>query len=115
MKKVLSYIKRFFRFIFRSYMKFIVLIIIIHGMICITMSYYLAYIGREVIAEELSKVVVQEIIAPTVIYGFKSLFENISKYNNWVKIIKGDDHERYLEDNPDSDSSNSNDSSDEFS
>ena len=43
-------------------------------------TYGLAYLGREEIAEALSKTIVTSIIAIVVGYLVKSVFENISKY-----------------------------------
>lgn len=46
-------------------------------------SYYLAYIGREEIAENLSRAALIELVAPAVMMLLKSLVENLSMHNNW--------------------------------
>lgn len=73
--------------LFDSFMKIIVAVIICHGILCITASYILAFMGRDMIAESLSETVVREIIAPLIAYAIKSCIENVSKYNGWVKTI----------------------------
>ena len=56
---------------------------LINGFLWVWCSYLLAYIGREQIAETLSTVAITEIIGVVLIYCIKSLFENLSKNNNW--------------------------------
>lgn len=56
---------------------------LINGFLWVWCSYMLAYIGREQIAESLSTVAITEIIGVVLIYCIKSLFENLSKNNNW--------------------------------
>ena len=46
-------------------------------------SYLLAYLGRAQIAESLSKIALTEIVSVVLIYCAKSLFENLSKHNDW--------------------------------
>lgn len=100
--------KKFFNI--NSFMKFIVCLVILHGIVCITLSYILAFMGRDAIAESLSSTVVTEIVAPVIVYGIKALFENISKYNNWVEIIKGgNSNEGSSDDTPDGDICDNND------
>ena len=55
----------------------------INSVIWIYLSYALAFLGKEQIAETLSTTIVAEIIGITLVYCAKSLFENISKHNNW--------------------------------
>ena len=55
--------------------KILIFILIYIGVSMAGTSYYLAYIGRNEIAEEL--------VAPAVVLLLKSLVENISKYNTW--------------------------------
>ena len=66
-----------------AFTKLIVGLLLIHGIIWIDLSYALAWRGANDIAESLSKIVLVEIIAVIFIYCVKSLFENISKHNNW--------------------------------
>lgn len=54
-----------------------------NGISWVWCSYILAYLGRVEIAESLSKVAITEIIGVVLIYCLKSLFENISKNNEW--------------------------------
>ena len=56
---------------------------ILNGFAWVWCSYILAYLGREQIAEELSKVALAEIIAPVAVYAGKSALENLSKNNRW--------------------------------
>ena len=57
--------------------------IIINAIIWIYLSYILAYLGREQIAENLSINVVVVIISTVITNSTKALFENIFKYNNF--------------------------------
>lgn len=63
--------------------KRIVWVCLINGFAWVWCSYLLAYLGREQIAESLSQVALTEIIAVVLVYCVKSLFENLSKNNNW--------------------------------
>lgn len=56
---------------------------IANGVAWVWCSYLLAYLGRAQIAENLSKIAITEIIGVVLIYCVKSLFENISKHNDW--------------------------------
>ena len=67
----------------RSTMKWIVLVCLGNGICWVWCSYLLAYLGREEIAESLSKAAVTEIIGVVLTYAVKSLFENLSKNNVW--------------------------------
>ena len=72
---------------FDSFMKVITFIVIFHGLTMITLSYVLAFMDKAVIAEDLSKTVVTEIIGPFTVYGITKTIENVSKYNKWVEMI----------------------------
>ena len=66
---------------------------LINGFAWVWCSYLLAYLGREQIAESLSQVAITEIIGVVLAYCLKSLFENMSKHNNWpdkIKMEKGE-------------------------
>ena len=63
--------------------KIVIFILIFVGTIMSAASYYLAYIGRSEIAENLSKAALVELVAPAVIFLLKSLVENLSINNNW--------------------------------
>ena len=53
----------------------------IHGLLCVTMSYVLAFMERTSIAEQLSSAVISEIIAPVVVLGATKTIENIFEKN----------------------------------
>lgn len=53
----------------------------IHGLLCVTMSYILAFLERTSIAEQLSSAVISEIIAPVVVLGATKTIENIFEKN----------------------------------
>ena len=69
-----------------SFSKKITKLIIINAIIWIYLSYILAYLGREQIAENLSINVVVVIISTVITNSTKALFENIFKYNNFKFI-----------------------------
>ena len=54
-----------------------------NGIAWVWCSYLLAYLGRDEIAESLSKVAITEIIAVILVYALKSLTENLSRHNSW--------------------------------
>ena len=66
-----------------DFSKIVVIFLIINSSIWIYLSYYLALLGMNEIAETLSKTIVVEIIGVIAVYSCKSLFENLSKNNNW--------------------------------
>ena len=72
-----------------SFMKILVFIVVLHGLVCITLSYVLAFMGYSEIVESLSSTMVSEVIAPVTIYGITKTIENVSKYNNWIDRIPG--------------------------
>lgn len=63
--------------------KLIVWAALLNGFAWVWCSYILAYLGREEIAESLSKVAITEIIGVVLVYALKSLAENLSKNNTW--------------------------------
>lgn len=63
--------------------KLIVGFLLANGVVWVYLSYVLAYLGRVEIAEALSRAVVVEILGVVLIYGIKSLTENLSKNNDW--------------------------------
>ncbi len=63
--------------------KQIVYLCLLNGVAWVWCSYVLAWLGRNEIAENLSKAAVTEIIGVVLVYSMKSLFENLSKYNTW--------------------------------
>jgi uncharacterized membrane protein len=63
--------------------KKIVWLCLLNGIAWVWCSYLLAYLGRDEIAEGLSKAAVTEIIGVVLVYALKSLAENLSKNNQW--------------------------------
>lgn len=57
--------------------------LIANGTVWTYLSYWLAYLGREEIAETLSAAVVTEILGVMAVYAGKALLENLSKNNTW--------------------------------
>lgn len=53
----------------------------IYAMCMLAMSYYLAYIGREIVLEELSKTIVKTILYPFVAYTINRTVENLAEHN----------------------------------
>jgi hypothetical protein len=77
-----------------EYTKIIVGWLLLNGTIWTYLSYYLAYLGKEEIAESLSKAVVTEILGVFAAYACKALLENLSKNNLWPdkqKKVKNDE------------------------
>lgn len=66
-----------------EFSKLIVGWLLLNGTIWTYLSYYLAYLGKEEIAESLSKAVVVEILGVFAAYACKALLENLSKNNVW--------------------------------
>ncbi len=66
-----------------SFSKGIVVWLLVNGTAWTWVSYLLAYLGKEEIAETLSKTVVVEILGVVCLYSLKALFENLSKNNHW--------------------------------
>ena len=63
------------------FFKALLLCIEIYGMAALGMSYYLAYIGRDIVLEELSKTIVKTIIYPFVAYAINRTVENLAEHN----------------------------------
>lgn len=74
---------------FDSFMKILVFIVVIHGLVCISLSYILAFMGYNEVVESLSSTMVTEVIAPVTIYGITKTIENVSKYNDWIDRFRG--------------------------
>ena len=69
---------------FDSFMKILVFIVVAHGLVCISLSYILAFMGYNEVVESLSSTMVTEVVAPVTIYGLTKTIENVSKYNDWI-------------------------------
>lgn len=78
---------------FDSFMKILVFVVVLHGLVCISLSYILAFMGYSEVVESLSSTMVSEVIAPVTIYGITKTIENVSKYNDWVDRIGNKDEE----------------------
>ena len=66
--------------------------------IWIYFSYALAFLGKEEIAESLTKQIVVSIAAVFIPYAAKSVFENLSKHNSWPDRPDTDQARRCLDD-----------------
>lgn len=77
-----------------AFTKLIVGFLLANGVVWVYLSYVLAYLGRVEIAEALSRAVVAEILGVVLVYGLKSLFENLSKHNNWPDKRKEESNEQ---------------------
>lgn len=63
------------------FFKALVSTVILHGMICVSMSYVLAWQEHTQIVEGVSSTIITEIVAPILIYGFTKTVENIFQKN----------------------------------
>ena len=75
MKKRISKIKSM------QTIKVLTFIVVGHGLVCITTSYVLAWLGKADVLGTLSGVLASEVIAPIVIYGVTRTIENIFEKN----------------------------------
>lgn len=64
-----------------NFIKIITLVVVIHGLLCITTSYILAWLGKADVLETLSGILASEIVAPIVTYGVTKTIENIFEKN----------------------------------
>ena len=67
----------------RTTTKYLVWLCLGNGIAWVWCSYLLAWLGREEIAESLSRAAVTEIVGVVLVYALKSLLENLSKNNAW--------------------------------
>lgn len=65
-----------------TFIKILVLIIESHGILCVSCSYIMAWIGKENVLENLSITIIGEIVAPLITYGITKTVENIFEKNN---------------------------------
>lgn len=61
--------------------KILTWVVVIHGLLCVTMSYIMAWAGIADTLENLSSTLVSEVIAPLTIYGSTKTIENIFQKN----------------------------------
>ncbi len=52
-----------------------------HGMVCVSMSYALAWMEHTQVVEGVSSTIITEIVAPVIVYGFTKTIENIFQKN----------------------------------
>lgn len=62
------------------FFKILICCIELHGIVCVTMSYWLAWHGMDP-CESISGTIVGEIIAPVVTYGITKTIENVFEKN----------------------------------
>jgi len=67
----------------KEHTKAVINFLMANAVIWVYLSYLLAFLGREEIAETLSKTVVAEIIGVFMVAGCKACIENLSKNNSW--------------------------------
>lgn len=75
-----------------KYIKVLTTIVVVHGLLCITTSYIMAWCGIADVLENLSSVLASEVVAPIVVYGFTKTIENIFE-KNITSISKPIDYE----------------------
>lgn len=64
-----------------SFFKILISAVVLHGMICVSMSYVLAWQEHTQVVEGVSSTIITEIVAPVIIYGFTKTVENIFQKN----------------------------------
>lgn len=64
-----------------NFFKILVSVVVLHGMICVSMSYILAWLERTQVVEGVSSTIIAEMIAPIFVYGFTKTIENIFEKN----------------------------------
>ena len=63
------------------FFKAMLLLIEVYAMALLGASYYLAYIGRDVVLEELSKTIVKAILYPFIAFTINRTVENFAEHN----------------------------------
>lgn len=63
------------------FFKLLIGVVILHGMICVSISYALAWTEHTQVVEGVSSTIITEIVAPIVIYGATKTIENIFQKN----------------------------------
>ena len=61
--------------------KFLLILIEVYAMAMLGMSYYLAYIGRDVVLEELSQTITKVIVYPFLAFTINRTVENFAEHN----------------------------------
>lgn len=63
------------------FFKILVGLVVGHGMICVSMSYVLAWMEHTQVVEGVSSTIITEIVAPIVVYGATKTIENVFEKN----------------------------------
>ena len=63
------------------FFKVLISAVVLHGIVCVSMSYVLAWLDRVQVVESVSQTIVTEIIAPVIVYGLTKTIENIFSKN----------------------------------
>ena len=63
------------------FFKWLVSLVVLHGMICVSMSYVLAWMEHTQVVEAVSSTIITEIVAPIVVYGATKTIENVFEKN----------------------------------
>lgn len=63
------------------FFKLLVSLVILHGTVCVSMSYALAWMEHTQVVEGVSSTIITEIVAPIAVYGFTKTVENIFEKN----------------------------------
>jgi len=63
------------------FFKWLVSLVVGHGMICVSMSYVLAWMEHTQVVESVSSTIITEIVAPIVVYGATKTIENVFEKN----------------------------------
>lgn len=63
------------------FFKWLIGLVVLHGMICVSMSYVLAWMEHTQVVEGVSSTIITEIVAPIIVYGFTKTVENIFEKN----------------------------------
>lgn len=63
------------------FFKLLVSAVVLHGAVCVSMSYALAWMEHTQVVEGVSSTIITEIVAPIVVYGFTKTVENIFEKN----------------------------------
>ena len=61
--------------------KFMFLIVELHGLTLVTISYWLAWNEKINVLEGLSSTVITEVVAPFIVYSISRLTENLAEHN----------------------------------
>ncbi|MBR1892506.1 MAG: hypothetical protein IJ815_03110 [Lachnospiraceae bacterium] len=64
-----------------AFFKTLICVIEAHGLVCVSMSYVLAWLEHTQVVEAVSQTIVTEIIAPVIVYGITKTVENIFEKN----------------------------------